>query len=160
MKTRMRPWPTASVGTRMPVGDGAGGTTAYSRTPGAQATFTFTGTSVTWIGHRSGNSGIARVFVDGVFVSDVDLFSWSSELRVPVFTATGLSNSSHTLTIEVTGLKNENSLDSSYLGTVDAVDAVVVVDAFDVPSATISRLQETDPSPTPPVGARMQADDR
>src|SRR2546428_449385 len=35
----------------------SGGTTAYSRVPGAKATFTFTGTSVTWIGYRSGNLG-------------------------------------------------------------------------------------------------------
>ena len=90
-------------------------------------------------------------------MSDVDLFSWSGELRVPVFTATGLSNSSHTLTIEVTGLKNENSLDSSYLGT---VDAVVVVDAFDVPSATISRLQETDPAVTYTAGWGQDASRR
>jgi hypothetical protein len=34
--------------------------------PGAQATFTFTGTLVTWIGQRSGDRGIARVYVDGV----------------------------------------------------------------------------------------------
>jgi hypothetical protein len=126
----------------------SGGTIAYSPTPGAQATFTFTGTSVTWIGYFSGNGSVARVSVDGVFVSNVDLISRSSELRVPVFTATGLSNSSHTLTIEVTGLKNENWLAFSSVGTVDAVDGAIVVDAFDVPSATISRLQETDPAIT------------
>ena len=116
----------------------SGGTTAYSRVPGARATFTFTGTSVTWIGYRSRNSGIARVFVDGVYVSDVDLFARSSnELRVPAFTMKGLSNSSHTFTVEATGLKNN-----------DAADTVVVVDAFDVPGPPVSRLQETDPAIT------------
>src|SRR5207253_9297716 len=44
----------------------SGGATAYSRMPGARATFTFTGTSVTWIGYRSTFGGIARIFVDGV----------------------------------------------------------------------------------------------
>ena len=119
----------------------SGGTTAYSRTPGAQATFTFTGTSVTWIGYRSGFGGIARVFVDGVFVSDVDLFARASnELRVPAFTMSGLTDSSHTLTIEVTGLKNQDSLADGQM------DTLVVVDAFDVPGAPVSRLQETDPA--------------
>src|SRR5712692_2104126 len=71
----------------------SGGTAVESMTPGAQATFTFTGTSVTWIGYRSGRSGIARVSVDGILVSDVDLFARSDEIRVPVFTARGLTNS-------------------------------------------------------------------
>jgi hypothetical protein len=114
----------------------SGGSTASSRTPGARATFTFTGTSVTWLGWRSAYGGIARVFVDDVYVSDVDLFARASnELRVPAFTMSGLTNSSHTLTVEVTGLKNN-----------DAEDTVVVVDAFDVPGSPVSRLQETDPA--------------
>ncbi|MGH8245096.1 MAG: Ig-like domain-containing protein [Gammaproteobacteria bacterium] len=113
----------------------SGGTTAHSRAPGARATFNFTGTSVTWISYRSTYGGIARVFVDGVYVSAVDLFARASnELRVPAFTMSGLTNSSHTITIEVTGLKNT-----------DAVDTLVVVDAFDVPGPPVSRLQESDP---------------
>ena len=116
----------------------SGGSTAFSKIPGAQATFTFTGTSVTWIGYRSTYAGIARVFVDGIYVSDVDLFARASnELRVPAFTMSGLTNSSHTFTVEVTGLKNIN-----------AVDTLVVVDAFDVPGPPVSRLQETDPAIT------------
>jgi hypothetical protein len=120
----------------------SGGTTAYARVPGAKATFTFTGTSVTWIGYRSAYGGIARVFVDGVYVSDVDLFARSSnELRVPAFTMSGLTNSSHTFTVEATGLKNN-----------DALDTFVVVDAFDVPGPPVSRLQDTDPSLTYTAG--------
>ncbi len=115
----------------------SGGTAAGSTTPGAQATFTFTGTSVSWIGYRSGFSGIARVFVDGFFVSDVDLFARTDEPRVPVFTVTGLTNSSHTFTIEVTGLKNS-----------EAVSNIIAVDAFDVPGPVVSRLQDTDPAIT------------
>jgi hypothetical protein len=119
----------------------SGGSTAWSRTPGARVTFSFTGTSVTWIGYRSSDSGIARVFVDGIFVSDVDLFArLSSEIRVPAFTVTGLTNSSHTLTIEVTGLKNQDAV------AVDTLDPRIIVDAFDVPGPPVSRLQDTDPS--------------
>src|SRR5260221_12881181 len=51
-----------------------------------------------------------------------------------MFAATGHANASHTLTIEVTGRQNASA-------TSDAI----VVDAFDVPAATVSRLQETDP---------------
>src|SRR5213593_4780018 len=52
-------------------GTWSGGTAAVSTAPGAQATITFTGTSVSWIGGRTPQTGIARVFVDGVFVSEV-----------------------------------------------------------------------------------------
>jgi len=104
---------------------------------GAQATFTFTGTSVSWIGGRWVEEGIARVFLDGSFVAEVDTYSKTKEVQVPLFTAVGLANTSHTLTIEVTGQKN-----------VASNLAFVLVDAFDVPAATISRLQESGPSVT------------
>src|SRR5499427_7376474 len=102
---------------------------------GAQATFTFTGTSVCWIGGRSDETGIAQVFLDGTLVAQVDTYSKTKEVQVPLFTAAGLANTSHTLMISVTGQRNAA-----------ATLAFILVDAFDVPAATISRLQETDPS--------------
>ncbi len=111
-----------------------GGATASDQA-GAHATFTFTGSSVSWIGGRWVEEGIARVFLDGSFVTEVDTYSKTKEVQVPLFTAVGLADTSHTLTIEVTGQKN-----------VASNLAFVLVDAFDVPAATISRLQDTDPS--------------
>ena len=113
----------------------SGGTAAFSTAPGARATFTFTGPSVSWIGGRASSTGIARISLDGVFLTEVDTYSKTLEVRVTMFAATGLTNTSHTLTIEVTGRQNAS-----------ATGALLVVDAFDVPAATISRLQETDPS--------------
>jgi Big-like domain-containing protein len=112
----------------------SGGTAAYGVVPGAQATFTFTGTSVTWIGYRSVDSGIARLSVDGTVVSDIDLFARRNEGSVRVFTVKGLADGSHTLTIQMTGLKNPESQGN-----------IVVVDAFDVPAPVVSHLQDTDP---------------
>jgi len=116
-------------------GTWSGGTAAVSTAPGARAAFTFTGRSVSWIGGRTPSTGIARISLDGVFVAEVDTYSKTTEVRVPMFAATGLADASHTFTIEVTGRQNAS-----------ATGALVVVDAFDVPAATISRLQETDPS--------------
>jgi len=113
----------------------SGGTAAVSTAPGAQATISFTGTSVSWIGGRTSGTGIARISLDGIFLTEVDTYSKTEEIRVPMFGATGLADASHTLTIEATGRQNAS-----------ATGALVVVDAFDVPAATISRLQETDPS--------------
>ncbi len=119
----------------------SGGTAAVSTTPGAQATFAFTGPSVNWIGGRGPWSGIARVSLDGVFVSEVDTYSKTEEIRVPMYTANGLTNASHTLTIEATGRQNAA-----------ATSALIVVDAFDVPGPAVSRLQETDPDVTYTAG--------
>jgi hypothetical protein len=119
----------------------SGGTAAFSTAAGAQATFSFSGTSVSWIGGRAPDTGIAHVLVDGVLVAAVDTYSKTQEVRVPMFTASGLADASHTLTIEVTGEQNPS-----------ASGDLIIVDAFDVPAATISRLQETDPSVTLSAG--------
>ncbi|HEU4644814.1 MAG TPA: hypothetical protein VFS80_04525, partial [Burkholderiales bacterium] len=99
-----------------------------------RATFNFEGTSATWIGYRSGRSGIARVFLDGVQLADVDLFARTDEPRAPILTFKGLAPGAHTLVIEATGLRNP-----------EAVNHLVQVDAFDVPAPAVSHLQETDP---------------
>lgn len=125
----------------------SGGSAAQSATPGARATFSFSGTSVTWIGYRDASSGIARVLVDGVVVSEVDLFARGLDVNTPAFTVNGLSAGNHTLTIEATGLKNP-----------DSTASLVVVDAFDVPAPVVSHLQETDPIFVF-TGAWVQADD-
>ena len=112
----------------------SGGAAVQSIVPGAKATLTFTGTSVTWIGTRNGSSGIALVKVDGGPSSEVDLFARTEEIHTPVTTVNGLSAGIHTLTIEVTDRKNPESTGNT-----------VVVDAFDVPAPVVSHLQETDP---------------
>src|SRR2546426_328117 len=99
----------------------SGGTAAYSSTAGTQATFTFTGTSVSWIGARGPQTGIARVVLDGVLVAEVDTYKTTEEIQANVYSATGLAAGNHTLTIEVTGLKSAAST-ATY----------IVVDAFDV----------------------------
>jgi hypothetical protein len=117
----------------------SGGAVMQATTPGAQATFHFSGTSVTWIGYRCGFCGIARVFADGVLLGEVDLFARTNEASARVFSVTGLTNDSHTLTIEATGRKNSDSL------VTDLPFPLIVIDAFDVPAQAVSHLQETDP---------------
>jgi len=77
-------------------GTWSGGRLRWSSAPGAQATIPFTGTSISWIGGRTPQTGIARVFLDGVFVAEVDTYSKSQEVRVPMFAAAGLADASHT----------------------------------------------------------------
>ncbi len=109
----------------------SGGSAALS-TGGAQATLTFAGTSISWVGFRGPQAGIARVSVDGVFAAEVDSFSNSEWVQPTTFRKTGLSPGNHTLTIEATGRKNPS-----------ATNSYVVVDAFDlVPSPTVVENQQ------------------
>ena len=112
-------------------------TTMPSAVAGSRATFTFTGTSVTWIGTRGPNRGIARVYLDGVLAAELDTYATPKQLLVPLYSAQGLSSGSHTLAVEATGLKNAASAGS-----------FVFVDAFDVtllsPAPQVRRFQQTD----------------
>jgi hypothetical protein len=124
--------------------DWSDGTAAFNRSAGARATFQFTGRQVSWIGFRAFWAGIARVYVDDAFVSEIDLFLPSctpeqqaqgcihEDDQAAVFTAAGLAPGAHRLTIEVTGGRNP-----------EAVDNAVVVDAFDVVGAPAPSLQGT-----------------
>jgi hypothetical protein len=96
-------------------------TISASSEQGAQATFTFSGTAVDWIGSRKSTTGIARIYLDGVFVTEIDTYAPGDGLQETIFSATGLAAGNHALTIEVTGQKNPASS-----------SAYIVVDAFDV----------------------------
>ena len=115
----------------------SGGTASFNRSAGATATLPFTGTSVSWIGFRAPWAGIARVYVDGTFITELDLYSTTELVQTPVFTATNLTAGPHTVTVESTGRSNPS-----------ASDYAVVVDAFDVtpgspPTITGTRVEET-----------------
>lgn len=101
----------------------SGGTASFSRRAGDRATLSFSGTGVSWISFREARGGIARVFLDGTLVDEVDTFSTTTEIQAVVFTRSGLPAGPHTLAIEVTGTHNPASTTS---------DTVIVVDAFDV----------------------------
>lgn len=105
-----------------------------SQTNGAKATLTFRGTAVSWVGFRGRDGGIARVQVDGGAFTTVDTYFQSDKVQATVFTATGLSDANHTLTIEALGTRNAASTGRK-----------VVVDAFDVTTPG-RRYQEEDPA--------------
>jgi hypothetical protein len=128
----------------------SGGTAGASNASGATATFTFSGTAVSWLGLKCNACGIAAVSLDGAAPVTVDTAgpgapdgSLVSEI---VFFASGLDPaSSHTLVITVTGSSNSGG-------------AYVIVDAFDVAGASggaATRIEETGPGVSA-VGAWAQ----
>ncbi len=58
-----------------------------TNTAGARATFRFSGTSVTWIGAHTPDSGMARLYLDGQLVKDLNLFGLSNDRHPRVFPA-------------------------------------------------------------------------
>jgi hypothetical protein len=100
----------------------SGGSAALATTPGCQATFTFTRTAVSWISYRDQQSGIADVYIDGTLRTEVDTYAPSADAQDRIYTLSGLSPGSHTLTIVATGRSNPAS-----------GGAGVWVDAFETP---------------------------
>ena len=92
---------------------------ATSNQQNATVTFTFTGTSVSWIGcEKASAGGSAKIFLDGAFVKEVNLFKRNpiEGFQTTIFRADGLVPGPHELKIQV------SSNSTSY----------VVIDAFDV----------------------------
>jgi hypothetical protein len=105
-------------------------------TAGETLTLPFRGTSISWIGYRGPDGGIATVQVDGGEPVQVDTYSPTIKYQAVVFTASGLADANHTLTITATGQRNEASSAPR-----------IVVDAFDVMTPG-KRFQQDHPSVT------------
>ncbi len=121
-------------------------TESWSTQAGAAMSVTFTGTAVQWIGPKNTNGGIADVSIDGTQVATVDTYAAAGkEFQQVLFSQTGLSAGSHTLTITVSG--NQNPASSA---------DTVVIDAINVPTAA----EQADYYPTVPQSGTLTLDGR
>lgn len=96
------------------------GVMKYSGQTGAKADFSFNGTGIKWIVTKANLLGKARVYLDGVNMGLVDLYSPTPKYKV-VLAKAGLTPGNHTITIEVSGQKNPASAGS-----------LIDIDAFEV----------------------------
>ena len=103
---------------------------------GETVTLPFRGTGISWVGYQGPDGGIAQVRVDGGPIVEIDTYSPTQKFQQVVFTATGLTDGNHTLTITTTGNKNPASS-----------AARIVVDAFDVMTPG-RRYENNDPAIT------------
>jgi beta-galactosidase GanA len=121
-------------------------TESWSQTTGSSMSLTFTGTAVQWIGPKNTNGGIAAVSIDGGTPTDVDTYdAYGKEFQQVLFTASGLTDGTHTITITVTGTQNPAS----------SADTVVI-DAINVPTAA----QLADYFPVVPQSGNITLDGR
>jgi hypothetical protein len=108
-------------------------TESWSQTAGNYVTFTFTGTQIQWIGPKWSNQGYANVLIDGNQVaSDVNTYSSADLDQQVLFSATGLTNASHTIEIYVVGGTAPTGSSASY----------VPVDEFIVGTGTSSEIDD------------------
>jgi hypothetical protein len=121
----------------------SGGLAALTNTRGARASLTFTGTGINWLGVSDGWGGLATVYVDGV-MTIVNTYGNESRYQRSIFSARGLANGTHTISIEVMherGAATEGSW--------------VWIDAFEIEggaaiaggiTASAGRVEDTNPS--------------
>jgi len=96
------------------------GTQSYSNTANSSVSFTFTGTTVSYVYGLAANLGYANIYIDGSLVqSNLDLYLSAGSAWQKIWTRTGLSSGNHTIQVVATGNKNPS-----------ATDAYVTVDAF------------------------------
>lgn len=112
----------------------SGGSFASSNSSTSKASFTFNGSSVSWISRRTGASGINDVLVDGTKVATVDRYSAVGAYQQAVFSTDSLSDGPHTITILATGMKNASASGSQ-----------TIIDSFVVPDTRVAKNLRADP---------------
>src|SRR5712691_8356252 len=103
--------------------DGYDNTMHLSDVPGDSASYTFTGTSISWVGSENSDQGMADVSIDGGTPRPVDTYNRLQLTERVLFTASGLVYGQHTITIQVTAGKSASSS-----GTYQDIDAFIVGD--------------------------------
>jgi hypothetical protein len=122
----------------------SGGSAVLAMDAGSKAVFAFAGTGVSWIGYRDPWSGIAQVYLDGVLKSTIDTYSASAQAQAVLYSVNGLSNTTHSLTIVVTGTRDAASQgDWVWIDAFDvAVPSTTTGDSGASAPATPSRVEQ------------------
>ncbi len=95
----------------------SGGSYGRSATSGASATIYFTGTRLDWIAMKGTTTGIAEVYLDGVWKATINLAASTATYKVNVWSTGTLANGPHKVEIK----RSSSSATGKYL-TLDAVD--------------------------------------
>ena len=78
-----------------------GGTSKYSTSPGASATYTINASGAAWIAYKSSTRGTAQVFVDGVLKATINLNTSTATARAQVYAVNWGANGLHTVKVVV-----------------------------------------------------------
>ena len=81
----------------------SGGTVRYSTTAGSSVRYSFTGRAVAFVTTKRPDAGKVKVYLDGSYVTTIDLASASTVFRHVAFSRTWSSTGTHTLRLVVVG---------------------------------------------------------
>jgi hypothetical protein len=84
---------------RLTVGGYSGGAVRYNKSAGASATFTFTGRGVSFVTTKGPTLGKAKIYIDGSYVTTVNLYSSTWQYRFVAFQKTWSSNGTHRIKV-------------------------------------------------------------
>jgi hypothetical protein len=96
------------------------------------ASWTFTGSQVSWYAHLGPDYGIADVLIDGKQDAAIDLYAPSDGWSVPVYVKTFATSATHTITIMPAGQSSQG-----------ANDPKINIDAFRVVTASPAVTQDS-----------------
>ena len=89
----------------------SGGSTRYTRTSGAKATYTFTGRSVALVTTKSPSRGKVKVYVNGSYLTTVDLYASASRYRTVAWQKTWTTSAKRTVTLVAAGPSSRPRID-------------------------------------------------
>jgi hypothetical protein len=89
----------------------SGGSLKYATAAGSSATFSFSGSSVLWVGYLGSNRGSANVYVDGVLKATINLYSPTYASKRIAFAYNWGSNAGHTIKVVVVGTAGHPRID-------------------------------------------------
>lgn len=89
-----------------------GGSSWRSRTKGSSVTIRFKGTGFTWVGRKDAQSGKAEILLDGRSVGVVSQFATVGAERRVAWSATGLPDGVHNITVRTLGVDGTSGGDS------------------------------------------------
>ena len=96
----------------------SGGSVRYATAAGARVNYTFTGRGIAFVTTRAATRGAVRVYLDGAYVTTIDLSATSWTSRSVVFSKTWASRGTHTIKLVLVGTAGRARVD---------VDAFAVV---------------------------------
>lgn len=78
----------------------------FSNTAGSTVEYTFEGTTIRVYGSRADSHGMFGVYIDDVFLENVDTYGASAEVCTILFEKAGLENTQHTIRLNVLSERN------------------------------------------------------
>lgn len=89
-----------------------GGSTRYSSSKGARFSYAFTGRAVAFVSTKGRDRGKAEIYVDGVKVTTINLYSSSTKYRQVVWQTSWPTAGAHTVKVRVVGTGSRRRIDA------------------------------------------------